>query len=451
MKLVQTFNVFMKQRVDLNESRIDRLDGHVSAVRDFLAGGDGTIAESFLDLIAQGSYAHRTIINPVSAGDGFDADVLLELTEVDGWGADSYVEELYKRFRESGTYREKVTRRSRCVTLNYSGEFHMDVVPYLARAGEKYITNRNTNQFERTNPEGFNDWLDERNRITSGRLVKVIRLAKFLRDLKNTFSVPSVILTILLGERVSDAALWADPERYKDLPTALVNLFEDLDEYLQSNELMPNIDDPSCEGETFNHRWDQDLYANFRNWIHTYTLWIREAYDDPEREESYVKWRRVFGSDFGTHASETAISASAAHRLRSDVTDTNEDIHARWGIPVRINPQVGVRVVGRVRGNGIRRPYDLPSRGNVVERRQGVDFRVESCTVQEPYELYWKVRNTGKDAMDANQIRGQVERDQGSLTRYETTKYVGRHYVEVYVVKEGVCVARDRQPVIVKR
>lgn len=451
MKLVQPFNVFMKQRVDLSETRIERLDGHVSAVRDFLAGGDGVIAENYIDLIGQGSYAHRTIINPVTTGDEFDADVLLELTVVDGWEADDYVEELYKRFRESGTYRDKVSRRSRCVTLNYAGDFHMDVVPYLTRAGETYITNRTTNQFERTNPEGFNDWLDEQNRITSGRLIKVIRLGKFLRDLKNTFSVPSVILTILLGERVSDAALWADPDRYKDLSTALVNIFEDLDEYLQSNELMPSIDDPSCEGESFNHRWDQALYANFRKWIHTYTTWIREAYDETDRDESYAKWRKVFGADFGTFSEETAISASAVHLSRSDVTDTDEDIQTRWGIPVRINPQVAVRMVGRVRGNGVRKPYDLPNRGNVVRRRQTVDFRVESCTVQEPFELYWKVRNTGTEAMDANQIRGQVQRDGGPLTRYETTAYLGRHYVEVYVVKGGVCVARDRQSVIVKR
>lgn len=450
MKLVQHFNAFMKQRVNLSDARIDRLDGHVEAVRSFLAGGSGTIQENYIDLVAQGSYAHRTIINPVGQGDEFDADVLVELAEVDGWDACDYVEGLYQRFRESATYRDKVSRRSRCVVINYAGDFHMDVVPYLTRGDEHYITNRKDNVYERTNPEGFNDWLDVQNRITSGRLIKVIRLAKYLRDYKNTFSVPSVILSILIGGRVNDAALWADPDHYTDLPTALVNLFEDLDSYLQSNPTMPNIEDPSCDGETFNHRWDQDKYSNFCRWVHTYAGWMRAAYDETDRDLSYSLWRKVFGDDFGTFT-ESALTKSTLHLGRAKVTDTDETIEKRWGIPIRLNSNERVRMIGRVRGNGIRRPYDLPRRGNLVGKRQQIDFRLESCTVAEPYYVYWKVRNTGAEAMDADQIRGQVTRDSGSRSHNEATAYLGRHYVEVFVVKDGVCVARDHQPVIVNR
>lgn len=36
------------------------------------------------------------------------------------------------------------------------------------------------------------------------------------------------------------------------------------------------------------------------------------------------------------------------------------------------------------------------------------------------------------------------------MSRYERTAYVGSHYVEVYIVKNGVCAARDRQPVIIQ-
>src|SRR3546814_20880336 len=66
-------------------------------------------------------------------------------------------------------------------------------------------------------------WLEEQDRITGGRLVKVIRLVKYIRDFKNNFSIKSVIATILLGGRVNDAALWADPDHYNDLPPALKN------------------------------------------------------------------------------------------------------------------------------------------------------------------------------------------------------------------------------------
>jgi hypothetical protein len=38
-------------------------------------------------------------------------------------------------------------------------------------------------------------WLEEKNRTAGGRLSKVVRLLKYLRDYKNIFSVKSFILT----------------------------------------------------------------------------------------------------------------------------------------------------------------------------------------------------------------------------------------------------------------
>jgi hypothetical protein len=40
--------------------------------------------------------------------------------------------------------------------------------------------------------------------------------------------------------------------------------------------------------------------------------------------------------------------------------------------------------------------------------------------------------------------------DDGTMRRREPTKYRGQHYVECYVVKDGVCVAKDRQIVTIK-
>lgn len=128
MKLIEYFNNFLKTEVNLDDARLDRLNGSVGAVTDFLRDSP-VFAGNFIDTIPQGSYAHKTIIKPVHVGDEFDADLLLYLKERDGWEASDYVRELYVRFRESHIYQEKVSRRTRCVTLDYAGDFHMDVVP----------------------------------------------------------------------------------------------------------------------------------------------------------------------------------------------------------------------------------------------------------------------------------------------------------------------------------
>jgi len=446
MKLVNHFDAFMKNKVNLGDSRIEKLDSRVEAVGNFLSGGDNAIANNFSELIPQGSYAQRTIINPVGPTDEFDADVLLDMGEVEGWDAHDYVEKLYLVFRSSSTYRDMVNRRSRCVTVDYAGDFHMDVVPYLTRHDQRFITNRNDNAYELTNPEGFNEWLDEQNRLTSGRLVKVLRLLKYLRDYKNTFSVKSVVLTILVGGRVGSTVLLSDPDHYQDLPTTLVNLLQDLNTYLMANPSMPSLDDPSCPTENFNHRWDQAQYANFRKWIKTYAEWAEDAYCETDAQESYTKWRKLFGDTFGTYSTRVA-KASESHRGVLGVTDTEERVEEKFA--VALNPVYQVKLQARtVRRDGFR-TYTLAKWGNKVAKYRKINLSLQYCTVPEPYDVWWKVRNTGPEAIARNMIRGQIVKDGGGRTRTEPTSFRGNHYVEVYIVKNGVVVAKDHHPVII--
>lgn len=446
MKLIKHFDAFLVNKVNLGDARIAQLNERVTAITNFLQTGDDRFAENFIDVLPQGSYAHRTIINPVQQSDEFDADLLLEMEEVDDWEPEDYVEELYKVFRASSTYRGMVSRHDRCVKVDYANEFHIDVVPYMERHGQHYITNRIENRFELTNPEGYNEWLDGQNRLTSGRLVKVIRLMKYLRDFKGTFSCKSVILSILLGNRVTDAAAWGDDSKYKDVPTALKSIVGSLDDYLQANPTMPSIDDPSEPTENFNHRWNQVEYANFRNKINVYRGWIDEAFDEEDAEESKTKWRRLFGDKFGTYDT-TVKKASEAHIGVAAVRNTDETLESRWGIRTRFDGRYRIHVIGRMSKRKGFRERDLTQAGNVVPPGSTIKFRISHNAQDGDIAVYWKVRNTGAEAIRADCIRGQVFLDDGTLRRSEPTQYRGRHYVEVYLVKDGVCVAMDHQEV----
>lgn len=448
MKLIKHFDAFLVNKVNLSDGRLKQLDDRTDAIERFLLSGEDEFAQNFIDVLPQGSYAHRTIINPVRSNDEFDADLLLYMNEVDGWEAEDYVQGLYTVFRGSATYRDMVSRRNRCVTIDYANEFHIDVVPYMERHGEHYITNRDDNLFELTNPEGYNAWLDERNRLANGRLVKVIRLIKYLRDFKDTFDCKSVILSILLGNAVNDASAWGDDSFYPDVPTALRSIISDLDDYLQDNVTMPSIDDPSVPGANFNHRWDQDKYTNFRKMIHLYRGWIDDAYLEEDPEESKVKWRRLFGDKFGTYDT-SAKKALVAHIGRQGVANTEETLIGRWGIPTLLNPAYRARLTARVAKRNGFREYELRKYGNVAPKNSTIKFKL-AHNVPGTVEVYWKVRNTGEEAILANKIRGEVVLDRGSHSRSEPTAYRGHHYVEVYVVKDGVCVAMDHHDVIIR-
>ncbi len=449
MKLVNNFKDFLENEVNLNATRLSRLNASVNAVTNFLRGSD-MFATYFGDTISQGSYAHRTIIRPVQDYEDFDADILFFLDEVSGWEAKDYVQNLYTCLRGSPVYRDKVSRKTRCVTVNYAGDFHIDVVPFLARHEKRYVTNRHENNYEETNPEGYNDWLEEKHRTSNYHLVKVIRLVKYLRNYKKSFDVKSVVLNVLLGGRVNDAALLAEPNCYADVPTTLRTVMNRLSEYVHVNVIMPTILDPSGTGENFGDRWDQDKYSNFRAQIIRYAEWIDDAYLEQDKPESVRKWRKIFGDAFPEEpaAQKSSGLVKSAFFPPASYRDTEEDL-SDHGIAVAIQPEYKVRITGRVMRKHGFRDYKLSSSGSKVQIGRRMEFQITQCDVPEPVRIYWKIKNNGDEARRNDCIRGQIESRGNVRAIQEPTAFAGPHYVECYVVKNGVCVAKDRQEVII--
>ena len=139
----------------------------------------------------------------------------------------------------------------------------------------------------------------EKDQIAGGNLRRVIRLMKYLRDHKNSFTgTRSVILTTLLGEQVSEVKQLFDTGYYNSTPTALLHIVSDLDAWLQARPIKPSVPDPSGSGVTFDHRWDQATYAYFRDRIHAHAAQMQDAYDEPDKDASVAKWQAVFGDGF---------------------------------------------------------------------------------------------------------------------------------------------------------
>ena len=459
MKFTSDFESFLRTEVNLNKTRLSTLQDRISAIESFLED-DATFGSILLDFIPAGSWAHRTIIKPVSENDEFDADLLFQLTDQIDWDPKEYIAKLYSSFRQSETYRDIVHRKTRCLRIDYTGEFHIDLVPYLERTGLNYITNRlepqETGSLEESNPEGFTAWIDERQRSTSGSFIKVIRLLKYLRDFKGTFSCKSIILTTLVGEQVNEIEAQLFPDKFQDVPSSLNSLLRKLADSLPP--AMPDIMDPAGTGDNFSTRYkDEWDYENFRMRIKEYAEKVEAAYNETDREKSIAAWQEVFGDKFkpGSLAKVATLSP-----LSASVPWEHEEFIDRtpFNLPVRLNPQYKVKVSGRCAGlssglikrrNGFRQ-YDLSSRGYRVEKNRSLAFRVVSTNVPAPFKVYWKVRNGGDEAAQVGQLRGEITIDGGRLSREETTSYKGTHYVECYVVKDGGVVARDRQNVIVE-
>jgi hypothetical protein len=437
------FTNFLDEVVNLNQSRLDTLDQRLETIENFLTAHQqfGPLMSNDL-LIPQGSYAHKTIITPLPRHE-YDVDALVPMYEQPDAEPCDYIAQLYSACRSSSTYRNMVSRKTRCVTLQYANDFHVDLVPYIERGGQLYITNRHENRFELTNPERFSAWLDEQSRITGEHLIPVIRLMKYLRDFKQTFTARSIILTTLLGRRINYINTLGAADYYGDIPTTLVHVVADLDAYLQANPVLPVIPDPGDTGEDFSHRWDQTQYENFRTKIARYSELMSEAFDEADAEKSERLWQDIFGPKFTAPRVE-----KRAQLLEAGAPARHEQFLDRdFGIPYQRN-RFRLRVIGNVSREPGFRTYDLPTQGNRVIKGRTLTFRIAQCDVQRPFQVYWKVRNRGGEAARVDALRGEIT--PGGETKVESTLYRGSHWVECYIVKNGVCVARDRQPVIIR-
>lgn len=80
---------------------------------------------------------------------------------------------------------------------------------------------------------------------------------------------------------------------------------------------------------------------------------------------------------------------------------------------------------------------------HILRHNKSLLFKIVSCSVPEPYNIYWKVRNVGYEAEKRNMVRGTIIMS-NRKTQKEHTDFWGPHFVECFIIKNGVCVARDR-------
>lgn len=317
MQHADYFRTFLVHEVNLDATRLDKLDRRVAAVYAALRE-DSTIGALVLGRSKQGSWAHRLIIRPKPGGD-FDADFLIEIEYQADWEPVRYINEVYNALHRHSVYsKQDHGRKCRCVWLKYAPEnevgCHLDIVPFVTLPdGRQVIVHRDDNKWEpefgSTDPQGFTDWVKRRDELTGNEFRRVVRLMKYLKRERGSFNgVKSVILTTLLGEQVTELDA-LDPSKYANLPTALVNIVEALDRWLQARATQPSIANPNGDGTTFDHRWSDETYLNFRDRIHSIAADMRSAYDEPDAEKSAAAWQKLFGDNFTPPAAKSAASS----------------------------------------------------------------------------------------------------------------------------------------------
>ncbi|MBQ3339845.1 MAG: hypothetical protein IJG82_09705 [Atopobiaceae bacterium] len=165
------------------------------------------------------------------------------------------------------------------------------------------------------------------------------------------------------------------------------------------------------------------------------------AVEDEERRDALES---LFGRKLKSVSTSQSKASTDEHRWARQYGYTPNEGFIEDMFPVDIRNDVVIDC--RVTQKGFRPMAlrDMLRRHMLLPCKKSLEFHIVETDVQMPYEVYWKVRNRGRVAFEKHMVRGELLKDTGHRVRSEETSFVGPHYVECYVVKDGVCVARDK-------
>lgn len=151
-------------------------------------------------------------------------------------------------------------------------------------------------------------------------------------------------------------------------------------------------------------------------------------------------WRDIFGRQFPK--ATTAVTESREFSSSVNYTDPEQFIEDLYPVDIRYNVNLDC-LVKRDGFRGVLLSHILFT-GQSVPRGCSLDF-MPTTGVPEPFDVKWKVRNEGDEAKRRNCLRGEIiAPNRMGGARHENADFQGPHYVECYIVKDGIVVARDR-------
>lgn len=166
---------------------------------------------------------------------------------------------------------------------------------------------------------------------------------------------------------------------------------------------------------------------------------IQNAKNDEEIEEAFIE---ILGSKFKRNIKD-GLLADKERMLESEYGIANKEEFIDNLFPVHILYSLKINCKIHQDGFRVGTLLDFILKRLILKANKRLEFYIEETNTPKPYRIFWKVKNRGLQAYRLNQLRGEITETQLG-TKIEYTKFTGDHYVECYLVKNGICVARDR-------
>lgn len=459
----------LAQDIDLPARVYEEAVRCYGAVADWLGADGSAILEHSPIVYPQGSFRLGTAIRPLRETDEVDVDLVCRLAlQKTQTTQDKLKGRVGDRLKAHPDFAEILEERRRCWTLNYPGQFHLDVLPaILSDEGDDnciLLTDLDLVRWQHSNPIGYADWFYGSMvvRLTEAKqalakaagieiedvpewsvrtpLQRAVQLLKRHRDLyfgcENDDRPVSIIITTLAAKAYAQEG---------DLQEALSGIAKRIPSHIQRRGDQWWVENPANPRENFADKWNEK----------------------PAKHEAFMRWLDKAQTDLGKGRLAKTVTF-AEHQLAANfrgpiasagrlitlaeaVPALGNDAHRRMP-PWPMAPTMGCQIRGEVCMGFRGRRLNWPVGQRSIPRGMGLRFHVAKTNVPRPYEVFWQIVNTGSEAANRKGLRGGFDPSNGGDgVRWETTEYVGTHTIEAFVVKDGRCLARSgRKNVLIR-
>lgn len=444
--LSSKFNTFYNSYVVLSQSAQTNLHNkkelNIQRLKDGLKGynEENKTSYSIAETCVQGSVAMSTVVQNEDGDYDIDIAVVFDKSALGDKGAQAtrnLVANALKRKTKQFNAEPEV--KTSCVRIKYADGYHIDFAVYRRYydfRNDCWVYEHASSDWTKRDLRGLNEWFKTQNDDSDGKLRKVVRLSKmFCKSRKSWKNMPSGLLqTVLCDEKLQESY-----DRIDEL------FYYTMKEVVNRLEVTNSVSAPVDSGRDLTPRnLDTQRMTNWKNRLKSKLEDLDVLFnDDCSKSDALQAWYGFFNHNYWNEqtsevASYSLVSISETVRTFADNEQYIEELY-----PVNLSYYCRVSCI--VSGNGWR-PKPLIELLSILKRYLPHNFEIR-CTMDytncpPPYKIFWKVKNVGPEAARRNQLRGQIEEKENCIV--EHSNFFGNHYIECYIVKNGVCVAKER-------
>lgn len=401
-----------------------------------------------VETCVQGSVAMFTVVQNEDNDYDIDVAVVFDKSNLGDKGAQAtrnMVADALKR--KTAQFNAEPEVKTSCVRVKYADGYHIDFAVYRRfwdAVNKCWKYEHAGSDWSERDLNGLTEWFNKQNDDSEGKLRKIVRLSKMFCKSRDTWvNMPSGLLqTVLCNEKLE-----AEYSRIDEL------FYYTVKGIVERLETDTSVFAPVDNGRELTSRQiDIRRMTNWKNRLKSKMEDLDVLFQDECNEsDAFQAWYGFFNHDYWNKQIVEECKDSTLMVQKSAIrsfNDTEEFIEDKF--PVHLHYSVNISCT--VSGDGWRKkPINefLSLLRKFLPHNFEIQCSVISTSVPYPYDVYWKVKNVGPEAERRNQIRGQIVSKGNSIV--EHSNFYGNHYIECYIIKNGVCVARKRVDVPIGR